>query len=392
MPRNGSGSYNLPQPPFQPNTTIQSAVMNSNLNDIATAIGNSLAKDGQTTPTANLPMGSFKHTGVANATARNHYAAVGQVQDNGFNWCGTAGGTPDGITLAPAVGITAYAAGQTFWFVPASANTGAVTVAISGLAAKSITKAGATALIAGDLSTIRIYQITYDGTQFQLNSDPLGTYAPINSPVFTGNPQAPTPALGDVSTSIATTAFVAASTLPTGAIVDFPSVSAQSGFVYCDGSTIGNVGSGATQRANADTFPLYEYNWNNISNANLIIQDSSGSPTIRGASAASDFAALKRMPTFDLRDRFRRGFGIVADPTRTLGSSEADAFQGHWHDAVQGGLSGAAGSGVTVLQAGAGFKGTSMVSSPVTDTANGTPRTAKETRPANIAFGAYQKL
>lgn len=34
-------------------------------------------------------------------------------------------------------------------------------------------------------------------------------FAPINSPVFTGNPQAPTPALNDNSASIATTAFVA---------------------------------------------------------------------------------------------------------------------------------------------------------------------------------------
>jgi len=32
-------------------------------------------------------------------------------------------------------------------------------------------------------------------------------YAPINSPVFTGNPTAPTPALGDDDTSLATTAF-----------------------------------------------------------------------------------------------------------------------------------------------------------------------------------------
>jgi hypothetical protein len=36
-------------------------------------------------------------------------------------------------------------------------------------------------------------------------------YAPINSPVFTGTPQAPTPAPGDNSINLATTAFVAAS-------------------------------------------------------------------------------------------------------------------------------------------------------------------------------------
>lgn len=35
-------------------------------------------------------------------------------------------------------------------------------------------------------------------------------YAPINSPMFTGNPRGPTPAVGDASTSLATTLFVAA--------------------------------------------------------------------------------------------------------------------------------------------------------------------------------------
>jgi hypothetical protein len=41
----------------------------------------------------------------------------------------------------------------------------------------------------------------------------LSAYAPINSPVFTGDPQAPTPTFGDDDTSIATTAFVQAGLL-----------------------------------------------------------------------------------------------------------------------------------------------------------------------------------
>lgn len=36
----------------------------------------------------------------------------------------------------------------------------------------------------------------------------VGSFAPINNPVFTGDPQAPTPAPGDSDTSIATTAYV----------------------------------------------------------------------------------------------------------------------------------------------------------------------------------------
>ena len=42
------------------------------------------------------------------------------------------------------------------------------------------------------------------------NITPGTTYAPINSPTFTGTPTAPTPSSGDDSTKIATTAFVQA--------------------------------------------------------------------------------------------------------------------------------------------------------------------------------------
>lgn len=48
MPRNGSGSYSLPQPPFVPNTVISSSAVNSDLNDIASALTGSVSADGQT--------------------------------------------------------------------------------------------------------------------------------------------------------------------------------------------------------------------------------------------------------------------------------------------------------------------------------------------------------
>jgi hypothetical protein len=66
MSRNGSGTYTLPAGnPVTTGTTISSTVHNNTLSDIETALTQSLAKDGQTTPTANLPMGGFKHTGLA---------------------------------------------------------------------------------------------------------------------------------------------------------------------------------------------------------------------------------------------------------------------------------------------------------------------------------------
>jgi microcystin-dependent protein len=47
MPRNGSGTYTLPQSPFVAGTTISSAAVNSDLSDIATALTGSLPRDGQ---------------------------------------------------------------------------------------------------------------------------------------------------------------------------------------------------------------------------------------------------------------------------------------------------------------------------------------------------------
>lgn len=47
-------------------------------------------------------------------------------------------------------------------------------------------------------------------TDWTLLAAGAGTYAPLASPAFTGNPTAPTQTLGNSSTRLATTAFVAA--------------------------------------------------------------------------------------------------------------------------------------------------------------------------------------
>jgi len=47
MPRNGSGTYSLPQAPFQAGTVISSAAMNSDLSDIASALTGSLPRNGE---------------------------------------------------------------------------------------------------------------------------------------------------------------------------------------------------------------------------------------------------------------------------------------------------------------------------------------------------------
>ena len=66
MSRNGSGVYNLPAGnPVVTGTSISSTWANTTLTDIATALTNSLASDGQTPATGNLDMNSNKIVNLA---------------------------------------------------------------------------------------------------------------------------------------------------------------------------------------------------------------------------------------------------------------------------------------------------------------------------------------
>ena len=64
---------------------IEAAIHDAQDNDLATGINNCLTKDGQNTPTANLPMGGYKHTGVANASGSGQYTTYNQLQDSSFD-------------------------------------------------------------------------------------------------------------------------------------------------------------------------------------------------------------------------------------------------------------------------------------------------------------------
>lgn len=168
MSRNGSGTYSLVSGnPVVTGTTISSTWANNTLNDIATALTQSLAYDGQTTPIANLPMGGFKLTGMANGSALTDSATLGNIINLSGQYVATVGGTANAITLTPSPAITAYAGGQAFTFKAASNSTSTVTIAISGLATKAVQLSGV-ALAANEIRANAWYTVLYDGTQFQL--------------------------------------------------------------------------------------------------------------------------------------------------------------------------------------------------------------------------------
>tara|TARA_R110000823_G_scaffold96385_1_gene209823 strand:- start:204 stop:1247 length:1044 start_codon:yes stop_codon:yes gene_type:complete len=164
MARDGSGVYTNPYPNFVAGTVISSTEVDANNTQMAAALTQSIAVDGQTTVTANLPMNSNKFTGLAVGSAATDSLTLGQAQASAYIWCGTMGGAADAGTLSPTPAITAYAAGQRFaWKASTNTNTGAMTVAISGLSTIAAQK-DRTALAAGDHVASDIYVGILDTT------------------------------------------------------------------------------------------------------------------------------------------------------------------------------------------------------------------------------------
>lgn len=136
-----------------------------------------------------------------------------------------------------------------------------------------------------------------------------------------GTPTTPTPTAGDNSTKVASTAFVstaianAGAQFTTGDIKPTFKAEADSGWVMLNDGTIGSASSSASTRANADTQPLYELLWNNITDT--------WCPVIggRGASAAADFIANKRLTLPRALGRAMAGAGAGSGLTsRPLGA------------------------------------------------------------------------
>lgn len=149
MALDGSGTYTPPAPEFPavPDTTILAADFNAIIVDLATALSQAIFRDGQSPPTADIPMGTHKLTGLGNGVNAQDATTVAQVFTS-----------------------------PTF---SSPTMTGTVTVP-TATAGDSSTKAASTA-----------FAMT------------------MQSPAFTGTPTAPTAAPGTSTTQLATTAFVA---------------------------------------------------------------------------------------------------------------------------------------------------------------------------------------
>lgn len=169
-----------------------------------------------------------------------------------------------------------------------------------------------------------LYQVTLAIQQYQVNGYPDfittgdngGTPYPYPVAAYVryndGSGPAVYESLVAANTSLPTDAtkwrkVVVVQPFKTADVVETYDATLPDGWLWLDGKTIGSLSSGATGRANADAQALFTALWNSIPNAALPIQDSAGAPSVRGVSAAADFAANKRLPVPDKRGRVAAG-------------------------------------------------------------------------------------
>ena len=179
MSFNGSGTFviNSAGQPVVANTVISATTFNALTSDLANGLTTCITKDGQTTPTANIPMGGFKITNLATGTAATDAATVAQIQSNGAALV-TVTGT-DTLTGSLTPSLVAYVTGAVYYFVAPATNTGAVTLNIDTLGAKNVTRDGTTVLVSGDIVSGEMVAVVYDGTRFQLIS-PVNSFTNLN--------------------------------------------------------------------------------------------------------------------------------------------------------------------------------------------------------------------
>jgi hypothetical protein len=226
------------------------------------------------------------------------------------------GGTTTAYTLSYAVAPGELAEGMTH-LVQFNATCGAApTLSVNNLGAKPIHKylGGVwVACAAGDITANMVARVAYNSADgsYRITSaarnrlDVLTARGDVLTRDTTGYARLPIGTAGKVLASDGTD--VVWGGFSPGDIKWAFSSTEDPGWLFASGKTIGNAGSGATARANADTEALFTKIWNESNNTDYPIQGSNGTPTTRGASAAADFAADKRMPLPDLRDRFAVG-------------------------------------------------------------------------------------
>ena len=201
------------------------------------------------------------------------------VENTGVTPLSNVAGT-DTITAEGTPTILAYVDGQIYTLQAVNTNTGAVTINIDGVGAKSLTKNLVTALVAGDI---------------QANSEIVVIWN-ANQDIFEWINQ----------NTVTLEANLLLTLQPTGLAQFYMGTTAPAGWVLAEGGTIGNASSGGSARANADTEDLFTLLYNSMADAQAPVSGG------RTTGAAADFALNKNITIPDLRGAAPVGTGGTA--------------------------------------------------------------------------------
>lgn len=147
---------------------IQATRMDNEMDGMATGLSTCMTKDGQSTPTANIPLGNFRLTGVGAAVNAGDAVNAGQIQ-GGLLTTYTDTGAADAYVITPSPVLAAYASLQSFRVKIANTNlTTTPTLNVNGLGAKAIKTPAGGNPVAGALQAGAIVDFTYDGTNMKL--------------------------------------------------------------------------------------------------------------------------------------------------------------------------------------------------------------------------------
>lgn len=149
---------------------------------------------------------------------------------------------------------------------------------------------------------------------------------------------------------------------PTGAVMDFLRTTAPTGWTVLNG-TIGDASSGADY-ANAAAETLFTLLWGQFDDTLMPMLTSAGGASSRGADAATDWAAHKRLTMTLQAGKFRRSY--LPATTGAVGATVAQQLPAHTHDIPLRQTSGG-GSFVAASTGGSSFTGTTASAGTGTD-------------------------
>lgn len=242
---------------------IRADRMDGEMDGMATGLSTCILKDGTQTLTASIPWSGYKITGYGTTSvpsARSDVPSLGQLQDGTIFYGGTSGGSANAQTLTLAPPTTTYATAQRYSFKAGFTNTGATTINIDGLGAKSVTlQDGVTALLGGEITAGGTYNLQYDGAVLILSGVYNRTgFAKASGRINIISSNSATVQAGSINISNATctAGFVVISFAP-GASVSSGDIIQTGGIQSVSGNTIGAIPpTGVAAGGTASMLPL----------------------------------------------------------------------------------------------------------------------------------------